>query len=492
MDGKMMQNLILFMILHPLLLFGSSCSMAQHGALLSAEKAYSRHEYRTALGELANAERYTEIPDNQKAYVSLLRALCFEGLDQKQLAVGVYEYIIASFPDSEQAYSARRRLQTLEPKRTAEVTTQEKKEQTGLTNSMASASPTTNEWKASPIPTQTQTQNPKSDFPQDQLQASSGFFEGMSALRAGHYDKAIALFENLNKSDPNYLIAIGFKAVSLIWLHKPADAEALLAQSLQEHPKSIVLLGAMASVLQENGKPREASTIADNLIKLSARTAWEYNTLAGAYLLKGDVDAAIKNFSKAIEIDPTRAEFYDSRGLAYGRKQYYQKEIEDHTKAIEIDPNAAVAYMNRGVAYGYQKKYGNALKDYDQAVAINEELAMAYVNRGATRRILNDVDIAIADYNKAISIDVNLPIAYYNRGIAYRYKNDFVKATGDYTKAIALKPDYQEAYHSRGVAYSKIGDMSKGCSDWKKAYELGQATPTGQSAYRNWKSNCSQ
>lgn len=42
----------------------------------------------------------------------------------------------------------------------------------------------------------------------------------------------------------------------------------------------------------------------------------------------------VKNFSLAIEIDSTRADFYSNRGFTYRKLAKYQNALEDYSKAI--------------------------------------------------------------------------------------------------------------------------------------------------------------
>ena len=70
-----------------------------------------------------------------------------------------------------------------------------------------------------------------------------------------------------------------------------------------------------------------------------------------AYYKKGELDKAIANYTKAIELQPDYAEAYYNRGLAYRNKATFDKAIADYDKAIALKPDFAEAYNNRGSAY---------------------------------------------------------------------------------------------------------------------------------------------
>lgn len=65
---------------------------------------------------------------------------------------------------------------------------------------------------------------------------------------------------------------------------------------------------------------------------------------------------AIRNFDKAIEIDPKSSEAYVNKGNALDNQEFYDLAIESFDKAIELSPDWAEAYLNKGnslYAQGY-------------------------------------------------------------------------------------------------------------------------------------------
>jgi len=61
-----------------------------------------------------------------------------------------------------------------------------------------------------------------------------------------------------------------------------------------------------------------------------------YHNRGDAYGLKGDVDHAIADYTKAIEINPNYAPAYNGRGRAYVSKGDYVRAVDDVTKAAEL------------------------------------------------------------------------------------------------------------------------------------------------------------
>jgi len=206
----------------------------------------------------------------------------------------------------------------------------------------------------------------------------------------------------------------------------------------------------------------------DESLKLEECAA-AYNNRGNAYAELNEHERAIKDFDKAIELNPDDAETYYNRGVAYAKLNKYEQAIKDYEKAIELNPDDAKAYYNRGLAYAELNKYEQAIEDYDKAIELNPNYAEAYNNRGFAYAKLNEYERAIKDYGKAIELNPALAAAYNNRGLAYAKLNKYERAIEDYSKAIELNPNLAEAYSNRGIAYSEIHRYEEAARDLKKA-----------------------
>ena len=187
---------------------------------------------------------------------------------------------------------------------------------------------------------------------------------------------------------------------------------------------------------------------------------------------KGELDKAIQNYDKAIELKPDFFGAYNNRGVAYGEKHDFDTAIKDFTTAIEIKPDFFGAYNNRGNAYFEKRDFDTAIQNYDKAIEIQPDYAEAYNNRGNAYGGKRDFDTAIQNLTTAIEINPDYAEAYNSRGIVYRRKGDFDTAIQNYDKAIEIKPDYAEAYNSRGFAYRRKGDFDTAIQDFTTTVEI--------------------
>jgi tetratricopeptide (TPR) repeat protein len=108
-----------------------------------------------------------------------------------------------------------------------------------------------------------------------------------------------------------------------------------------------------------------------------------YRTRADGYIAKGDLDSAIADYNKAIELRSGEPSVYLNRGTAFLKKNNYDLSIVDFSKVIELNPKEPAAYLNRGNSYEKKGEIKKALDDYQKAVDLdgNNEAAKNSLQR---------------------------------------------------------------------------------------------------------------
>jgi tetratricopeptide (TPR) repeat protein len=87
-----------------------------------------------------------------------------------------------------------------------------------------------------------------------------------------------------------------------------------------------------------------------------------------------DHDLRIKSCSAMIERNPKDVLAYHNRGEAYELKGEVDRAISDYTKAIVSDPNYAPAYNGRGRAYVSKGDYVRAVDDVTRAGELTRKM----------------------------------------------------------------------------------------------------------------------
>ena len=140
--------------------------------------------------------------------------------------------------------------------------------------------------------------------------------------------------------------------------------------------------------------------------KTYSHTDWFYKGV-GEYEREEYLDA-IHSLTKAIELDPQNASYYNIRGVAYVKCEEYEKAIEDYDKAIELSPKGAGWYSNRGVAYLKLEDYKKAVEDYNKAIELDPKKIIAYLNLSEVFIIVGSFKDALDSITKALDLPIEL------------------------------------------------------------------------------------
>lgn len=192
---------------------------------------------------------------------------------------------------------------------------------------------------------------------------------------------------------------------------------------------------------------------------------------------KGDLQAAIRSYSRAIELKSYYAEAFNNRGNAYSALGDINRAFSDYNEAIALRPDYAEAFNNRGTTYSDTQAYDRAVLDCSKAIELRPGYAEAYTNRSAAYLGMQAYDRAIADCTKAIEFRPDTVLAYNNRGNAYLALHDYDRAGSDYRKAIAIQPDCTEAYHNLAVIHFLLKQYDQAWANIKLCRQHGR-TPS--------------
>jgi tetratricopeptide (TPR) repeat protein len=218
--------------------------------------------------------------------------------------------------------------------------------------------------------------------------------------------------------------------------------------------------------------PKDAP-VTEPVIGSDPQNAAGFANRAGLRFHNGDVNGAIADYGRAIELDPKSADAYWNRGALRKEKRDFDGAITDLNRAIELNPNNYDYFNDRGIAKRGKGDNDGAIADYTKSIELDPKKGeLAYFNRALARNSKGDKDGAIADYNKALELNPKNANAYNNRGNLKKDKGDLDGAIGDFTKAIEINPKIALIYKNRAESRRKKGDNAGADADLKSAAEL--------------------
>ena len=223
-----------------------------------------------------------------------------------------------------------------------------------------------------------------------------------------------------------------------------------------------------------------------NLERRKAQSAYEFYRLnADCRLAKlQSCDAAI-NLTGATSAEI--ADAYNSRGALYSNSGDYKRAIADYSRSIELDPTRNetlhIVLKNRAEAYKGLHQYNNAIEDMNSVISdvesgIGEKTWDKYSMRAGLYEELGDWTRAIADINSIMLLNpVNCCASWiWVRGLAFSEMHDYNHAISDHKQAMSL---FDEAIRRNPADVAAIKNRQTAARDLAQALKAAAQTNPG-------------
>jgi len=200
---------------------------------------------------------------------------------------------------------------------------------------------------------------------------------------------------------------------------------------------------------------------------------------------------AIKDYTKAIKLNPQYANAYNNRGVTHANLKYTDKKqkeaIDDFTKSIKLNPQYAIAFRNRGNVKFSLAKYNEAIKDYNKVIEFGLQHLETYTIQENVTTIVENLFRHSVNYKKSIEFDSRNLYVYVLRGVAKCELKQDEEAIDDFNQAIEINPQYDLAYSCRAQTYQEMAQQARDKGNNIEAEELEAKAQADFAEYRRLK-----
>ncbi len=187
---------------------------------------------------------------------------------------------------------------------------------------------------------------------------------------------------------------------------------------------------------------------------------------------QGDIDGAMQDYNKSIELNPYYSDVYNNRGLLFKEMNNFEAALNDLNRSIKLVPENPRALQNRGMILSDLGRNEEALRDMNQKLAMEPGDPVAWLFRAIILERLGRYRDAIRDYDRLLVMDPGNAGTYFFRANAHHQAGDPNAALSDYQEAIRLNPGYGEAYAGRSKVLKALERYEEAYADALKAREL--------------------
>ena len=187
------------------------------------------------------------------------------------------------------------------------------------------------------------------------------------------------------------------------------------------------------------------------------------------YLEQRNLPSAMRELSKASELDPGNPEVDMSLGLAYQARGDLPKAEEYLRRAIDKKPDYAEARNNLGIVLAERKMWDEAIREFE-AAAVNVMYATperAYFNLGEAYRAKGDPAGAEGGYRRALRANDRYAPAYIALSRVLGAQGKWNDAASILTRCVEVLPDFAAGWMDLGRAWLRLSRPA----DALKAFE---------------------
>ncbi|POO00767.1 N-terminal acetyltransferase A, auxiliary subunit [Trema orientale] len=223
------------------------------------------------------------------------------------------------------------------------------------------------------------------------------------------------------------------------------------------------------------GKYAHAVTIFDQLLKEDPNYPEALIGRGTALAFQRELEAAIADFTKAIQINQAACEAWKRRGQARAALGEFLAAIEDLSNALVFEPNSADILHERGIVNFKFKDFCAAVEDLSTCVKFDKDNTSAYTYLGLAFSSIGEYKKAEEAHLKSIQLDRNFLEAWGHLTQFYQDMANSTKALECLHQVLQIDGRFSKAYHWRGLLLHGLGEHRKAIKDLSTALSIDNA-----------------
>ncbi|MCE5271301.1 tetratricopeptide repeat protein [bacterium] len=169
--------------------------------------------------------------------------------------------------------------------------------------------------------------------------------------------------------------------------------------------------------------------------------------------------------------------YHFNMAVYFQRNGDIQSALDQYQKVIDISPYNAEAFSNMGVLYNQVGEYGKAVSVLQKALLIDPRYSKAHNNLGLAYYRSGQYEQARSELERAVQLEPSSQDSYNNLGLVYRKTSRSGEAEQAFQRAIALDPTYGAAHYNLALLYDETGRLDRAIEEYRSFLNNGGGSP---------------
>ena len=170
-------------------------------------------------------------------------------------------------------------------------------------------------------------------------------------------------------------------------------------------------------------------------------------------------------------------EYHYSQGLKYFAKDQFDDAMREFQRAVDLDPKSPLGYIGRGLVFGQKEDFKSAYENMEKAKSLENKGIEARIGMirlyslqmvKEPKKAKDLIKDAESEFNSANDKDPNNARLHYYMGVAYKTDLDFDKAAPMFRTVLDLNKDFTAEANAEWATIQKIQRAAPGTEIGKK------------------------
>lgn len=253
---------------------------------------------------------------------------------------------------------------------------------------------------------------------------------GKTYLLGGEYGKAELVLNRALKLKPDSPDTLYWLAQAATQQKRPVDALDLLVRAHKLAPENADIIFLLARTSMTQNYFEDAIPLLEAGLKTSPKRADLRAALGESYFMSGKVEAAIAEFQKLIEMDPT-ARSYAFMGLSYRHLGRFEEAMKYFQEGLKLDPHNVSCLFNVGFIEERQGNHARAEELFQETLRLSPDFPEALLELANLRIANKQFAEAIPLLRRYVRVSRDPAAAYYKLAQAERSLHQTAAAERD-------------------------------------------------------------
>ncbi|MEN9316689.1 MAG: hypothetical protein RIS35_3082, partial [Pseudomonadota bacterium] len=223
----------------------------------------------------------------------------------------------------------------------------------------------------------------------------------------------------------------------------------------------------------EGGNRTEATT--ETAVGMLHGTSDDFDALharAVTAAQHGDTTAALRDFDRALRLQPGNAEAWSNRGHALRTAGRLEEACGSYDRAIALRREVPGAWLGKALCLADLGGPEDSLACFDEAVRQAPDDPQAHFLRANVLRRLDRLEAALAAHDRALALRPGHAEGWDRRGLVLEALGRIDAAVESHDRALLIKPGDARAARNKGMALLVSGALAEGFRLYERRWDV--------------------